>query len=876
MKLIKAFFLFTLLIVTSYIQAQSLRTYTTVRLTGAPPVIDGKINEAVWNEANWTSDFIQKEPMEFEPPTEQTAFKILYDDDHLYVAVMAYCKDVSKIERRLGRRDSFEGDWIGMGFDSYNDNLTGFMFGVSAAGVKNDGIYTNDVDYDETWDPVWFVKVSIADSGWMAEMKIPLSQLRFSTRDDEMVWGLESMRQLFYNDEFSVWQPIPNESSSWVALWGKLDGISGIRPHKEVELIPYAMGGVEKSRKVEGDPFQTGTRWEYNAGLDGKIAVTNDLTLNFTINPDFGQVEADPSEVNLTAFESYFPEKRPFFIEGSNIFDFSVSNGHGPTGRDNLFYSRRIGRRPQHWPDVNENEFMRVPEFTRILGAFKLSGKTRNGWSIGVMESLTALTYAQIDSSGVRSKVPVEPLTNYFNVRVQKDINKGMTTIGGMITATNRFIHDSTLSFLPDAAYTAGVDFAQYWDKKNYYFRAKALASTVQGSPASILDLQLAPQRYYQRPDVGHHRLDSSMTLLSGWAANLEGGKIGGGHWRFGERLTLLSPGVEFNDMGYLRRADFITQTSWLSYEIWEPISVFRSASMGLEQMAGWDFSGRFLYWGGSVYGHTTFINYWSAGASVGYNGFDVDRPALRGGPALIAPPNMYWRVWFDTDSRKKFVFEPYFSSGVRSQGYGSWFDVGMEMDYRISTSLEVSVEPGYYSGSTYAMYVETITAKGKPNYLVASLRQHVTSVDLRINLSLTPDLSIQYWGQPFIFSGDYSQFKEVVDAGNYKVQNQFHVFTPDQIAYDAKTDTYSVSEQGNGVADYTFENPDFSFFEFRSNFVVRWEYIPGSTAYFVWSQGRTGDTPTGEFTLGDHLDDLIKVDPSNVFLLKLSYRLSF
>ena len=244
MKLIKAFLLVPLFIVTGYIQAQSVRTYTTVRLTGAPPVIDGKIIEEVWNEAGWTGDFIQKEPMEFEPPTEKTSFKILYDDDHLYVAVMAYCKDVSKIERRLGRRDSFEGDWVGMGFDSYNDDLTGFMFGVSAAGVKNDGIYTNDVDYDETWDPVWFVKVSIADSGWMAEMKIPLSQLRFSTRDAEMIWGLQSMRQLFYNDEFSVWQPIPNESSSWVALWGKLDGLVGLRPHKEVELLPYAMGGV--------------------------------------------------------------------------------------------------------------------------------------------------------------------------------------------------------------------------------------------------------------------------------------------------------------------------------------------------------------------------------------------------------------------------------------------------------------------------------------------------------------------------------------------------------------------------------------------------------------------------------------------------------
>jgi len=872
---LKPIILWLLLMTALHGFAQEKRTYTTKKLTGDAPAIDGRINEEAWAQVEWTGDFTQKDPYEFANPTQNTTFKIIYDDNNVYVAIMVNYNDLSLIERRLGRRDSFQGDWVAIAFDSYNDGLTGFSFGVSAAGVKNDLIVTNDVNSDDTWDPVWYVKVGSMDSGWVAEMKIPLNQLRFSNTDNELVWGLEVMRQLFHNDEFMVWQMVPNESSSWVGMWGILEGISNIRPRKEIELVPYLMGGLKKNERVEGDPFQTGTAWEYNAGLDGKIAVTNDLTLNFTINPDFGQVEADPSEVNLTAFESYFEEKRPFFIEGSNIFNFSISNGNGPTGMDKIFYSRRIGRQPRHWPETADGESMEVPEFTRILGAFKLSGKTRNGWSIGVIESVTNQEFAQIDSLGSRRKELVEPVTNYFNARVQKDFNKGNTTIGGIFTATNRFINDSALNFLPSAAYTGGIDFAQYWQDKNYRIRANAIASTVQGTPESILDLQTAPQRYYQRPDVGHHRLDSTLRILSGWGASVEGSKIGGGHWRFGERVTAISPGLELNDQGFVRRADFITQATWLGYEIWEPFGSFRSLSIGIEEWAGWDFSGRFLYWGASAYGSARFKNYWSVNTGINYSGYDVDRPALRGGPALIAPGN--WSAWLgvSSDDRKKLVFEPELEGGYRSQGYGGWYDAGLSVSYQITNALQVSLEPGYHFGDQYAMYVETIRINNRDQYLVASMKQHIASADFRIDYSITPDLTIQYWGQPFVFSGDYHQFKKVIDAGNYDVKNQFHIYSPDQIEYNSQTDAYSVSEKGDGTIDFSFENPDFSFFEFRSNFVVRWEYIPGSTAYLVWSQGRTGDTPNGDFTLNDHMNNLIDINPTNVFLIKLSFRIS-
>ncbi len=845
------------------------RIYNTSRIVGSPPVIDGLVNDNAWELVDWSGNFTQKEPYEYEPPSQQTAFKILFDDNNLYVAIRAFDTEPDKIEKRLSRRDGFEGDWVAISFDSYNDNLTGFGFAVTSAGVKGDVIMTNDNQMDDTWDPVWYVKVSTDEQGWISEMKIPLTQLRFAKVEDH-VWGLEVMRQLFRKEEFSVWQMVPQDASGWVSLWGKLEGINNINPKKEVELIPYLMGSLEKSEMIEGDPFATGTKWGYNAGLDGKIAVTNDLTLNFTINPDFGQVEADPSEVNISAFESYFEEQRPFFIEGSNIFKFPIAGGHS---RDNLFYSRRIGRRPHYYPDVSDNEYVDMPNFTRILGAFKLSGKTRNGWSIGVLESVTNKESATIDSLGVRNKEIVEPFTNFFNARVQKDINKGNTIIGGMVTATNRFITDSTLKFLPESAYTGGLDFTNYWNDRSYYLKAKGVISSVSGDSSSITDLQTAPQRYYQRPDESHLNVDSTLTTLSGFGGNIEGGKIGGGNWRYGMRTWWLSPGTDLNDMGFMRRSDVINQSAWLEYIIWTPFSVFRSMNYSLMQWAGWSYSGRHLYTGLRFGTRAQFTNYWSYSTGVRWEGVDVSRMELRGGPSLLYPAN--WKTWLSisSDSRKKLVFSIMGGIEIGNNNDKLHQDIDMEISYRPFNSLQLSLEPEFTVDYDKTKYVETIDRVPGDPYIVGSLTRHITSMDIRIEFSVTPDLSLQYWGQPFIYTADYFRFAEVVDAGNTTIDDQYHVLAENEISYDEVSDKYTVIE--NGQASVTFYNPDFSVFEFRSNFVIRWEYIPGSTAYFVWSQGRAGDVPYGDFDFNEHINDLVDVAPTNVFLLKISYRIS-
>ena len=865
--------LFVLLAIPSYGQ-DSIRNYHTTRITVKPPVIDGKVDDAAWDLVEWSGEFTQREPYENQEPSQQTAFKILYDDNNLYVAIRAFDTEPDKIERRLSRRDSWEGDFVAVGIDSYNDDMTGFAFGVNASGVKNDGIATNDTDFDDTWDPVWYTKVSIDELGWLAEMKIPYTQLRFS-KQEQHVWGLEILRVLFRKEETSIWQMIPQEAAGWVSLWGELRGIEDIKPKKEVELIPYVMGDLMTYEKEDGNPYMDGTDWGANAGLDGKIAVTNDMTLNFTINPDFGQVEADPSQVNLTAFETFFQEKRPFFIEGSNIYNYPVSGSGGFFGRDNLFYSRRIGRRPHYYPDLMDDDYIKAPEFTRILGAMKLSGKTQNGWSIGVLESVTNNEKAKISNHGEERKEIIEPLTNYFNTRIQKDINKGNTTIGGMITATNRFINDSTLDFLPTSAYSQGLDFQNFWKEKTYYISLKTVFSEVYGSTEAITRLQEAPQRYYQRPDVSHVSLDTTKTSLFGNGGTIEGGKASG-HWTYGGRFTWRTPGLDLNDMGFLSLSDYFNEAVWGGYRLWEPFSIFRSMNINASQWSGWDFAGRHLYTGINLNFNTQFKNYWSFGTGINYQFFDIDRHQLRGGPALRAPGGT--GNWFNvsSDSRKKLSFGISMRNRWGNDQYTKSFGTSLRIRYRPLDFLQISVEPGYNNQKQQIIYVGTFDYNDEDQYVLSAIKQEIISADIRINLSITPDLSIQFWGQPFLFSGDYSDYKKVTDpmADNWK--DQYHSFTDNEITYDENENMYLIDDNGDGHTDYSFDNPDFSFYEFRSNLVIRWEYIPGSTAYLVWSQGRTGDSPDGRFSFSENVNRLLDVHPENVFLLKISYRFSF
>ncbi len=471
----------------------------TAAVVADSPEIDGWINEETWEKVPWEGNFQMHEPYDDRPASQDTRFKVIIDQEYIYIAIRAFDTAPDSIVSRLTRRDDIDGDFVAVLFDSYHDLQTAFAFIASAAGSKLDFYMTNDGDSeDDTWNPIWWVETQIDDQGWTMEAKIPFSQLRFD-RSGGGVWGMQVARSLFRTNETSFWQPISREAPGFVHLLGELHGLQNITPKKQAEITPYAVTSAEWYEAVPEDPFLSdGNDQNLNAGVDAKIGITNNFTLDLTVNPDFGQVEADPSQVNLTAFETFFEEQRPFFIEGKNIFNYPLAVHN----MDNLFYSRRIGRRPNHYPELDEGEYASVPRFTKILGAAKVTGKTKNGLSVGVMESITANEKAEIDNNGDRRMESVEPLTNYFATRVSKEFQKGNTILGGMVTSTNRFNDEKHLDYLHSSALSGGLDFKQYFADRSYVLSLSSYMSQVNGSEEALLRTQTSPVHYFQRPDA--------------------------------------------------------------------------------------------------------------------------------------------------------------------------------------------------------------------------------------------------------------------------------------------------------------------------------------------------------------------------------------
>ena len=621
------------------------KTYQ-AKFTSSPPVIDGSIDDDTWQTGEWQGGFTQYEPRNGAASSQKTEFMLLYDNNNIYVAFKAYDRNADSIVRRISRRDNGEGDFVGVAFDSYHDMQTGFAFITNAAGVKNDFIWSQDGrTEDDTWDPIWFTGAKIYDWGWAAEMRIPLTQLRFRI-SDEGVWGLEAFRRIFRNQETSVWQFIDRNASGMVHNFGTLTGLTGIKPRKQADITPFAVGSLETFESEDGNPFATGRTWKYNAGLDAKFGLTNNMTLDLTVNPDFGQVEADPSEVNLTAYETFFEEKRPFFIEGNNITSFRTGLGDGDLGFDNLFYSRRIGRSPHLSADTEDNEYARMPRATPILGAAKLTGKTTDGLSIGIVEAIAAEGRAEIDSLGERSWQTVEPLTNYLVSRVMKDFGGGRTIIGGAFTNTHRFLDNTGIDGLVRNANTAGIDFTRYFgEERDWFITAAAGGSNLSGSKTAIEKIQRSSVHYFQRPDADYVEVDPERTSLNGIGGNVQAGKVGG-HWNFMAFTYLKSPGLDFNDVGYLQSADGIISGLWSAYRFDKPFSIFRQIRPNANFWTGWDFGGTHLFTGGNLSIYVQFKNLWWTSIGGNYEGNSLSNNLLRGGPAMLYPSSV--NSWFN------------------------------------------------------------------------------------------------------------------------------------------------------------------------------------------------------------------------------------
>jgi hypothetical protein len=838
------------------------------------PVIDGDLADACWNAVEWGTDFVQWEPEEGAAPSQQTAFKIVYDDRAVYVAYRCYDTDPSEIDNILARRDGFPGDWVEINIDSYHDLRTGFSFTASVSGTRGDEFISNDGSHwDGNWDPIWEFKTRIDEEGWTAEVKIPLSQLRYGNKD-EHVWGIQVHRRLYRKEERSLWQPKSKDESGWVSRFGELHGIEGIPAQRQIELLPYASAQTERFEAVDGDPFNDGRDSDLGAGLDGKFGVTSDLTLDFTINPDFGQVEADPSEVNLSAFESFFQERRPFFIEGSNILDFQIapSIAGGSFTADNLFYSRRIGLRPHHSPDLGIDEYAQVPDNTSILAAFKLSGKTKKGLSIGVMDNITSRETAHIEAPGGPRDETVEPVTNFFVARAQQDISKGNTRIGGMLTAVNRSIDDDHMAFLHSSAYSAGIDFFQYWGNRAWYVAANGAFSHVKGDQSALLETQTSSARYFQRPDNTYESVDSTRTSLSGHAGSLRLAKTSGrGNFRFETGAAWRSPGFEVNDIGFLRRADEINQFTWVGFSVRNPVSIFRRFGINGNQWLDWDFGGTSLARRVNMNGNADFLNNWSAGAGATRTLETISNTALRGGPSSKWPGNWNANFWVNTDHRQR-IFGG-FGGGLTSGDEDSYDfrNVWLDLAFRPSNALRVTLSPFYSRNKDEMQYVTTESAGSQERYLFGNLDQKTAALTVRIDYTITPNLTVQYYGSPFASSGKYNEFKRITDPLAESYRDRFHVFDDTEITYNPTDDAFDIDENGDGNVDYSIENPNFNVREFNSNLVLRWEYQPGSLLYLVWSQARTDFITDGGFGVGKEWDAIFGSHPRNIFLIKVS-----
>jgi len=849
------------------------RIYETARVDGVTPVLDGHLDDSAWDRVDWSGEFVQRQPEDGAAPSAQTEFKLLYDDEALYFGFRMH-DDPELVRSMLARRDHFPGDWVEINIDSYHDQRTAFSFTLSLSGTRGDEFVSNDGNrWDGSWDPVWEGATGLDDGGWTAEMRIPLSQLRFDGAE-EQVWGLQVQRRIFREEERSTWQEIPRDCSGWVSNFGEIHGIRGIKPARRVEIMPYTVARAESFEKVPGNPFRDGSTSDLDFGMDGKIGLSSDLTLDFTINPDFGQVEADPSQVNLTAFETYFQERRPFFVEGADILDLplapAITGGHFT--RDRLFYSRRIGKSPSHYPDLAGDEYAKVPENTSILGAAKLTGKTAGGLSIGIMESVTALERADIAAPGGDRQEAVEPTTNYFVGRVMQDLRGGDTVIGAMMTATNRNIEDAQLGFLRRSAYAGGVDLQHSFLDRDYRLEARVFGSQLRGDAEAIDLVQTASARYFQRPDNDHVDYDPTRTSLGGSAGSLLLMRTGndtnlmfqtGGAWR--------TPGFEINDLGYMQRADEINQSTWVGYTKRNPFSIFNRWQLNGNQWFNWDTGGTYLGGAVNMNSNWEFKNRWGGYLGVTHSYDGISNTALRGGPSSRWPggTEMNFNLWSDHSKDVRFSLGGWGEKGDddSSDTWNAWTSIAV----RPNNALQISLNPSYTHTLRTMQYVDTVVYGDESRYIFGSLNQQTVSLTFRVDYCLTPNLTIQYYGSPFVSAGSYSRFKRVTDPHADRFTDRFDTYGGSEIDYDWATAEYVVDEGDTGPEDYRFDDPAFSIHDFNSNLVVRWEYDPGSTLFLVWSQSRFDFMGDSSFSVLDDLDDLFGVHPHNVFLVKFN-----
>lgn len=840
-------------------------------------VIDGNLNESIWNSNIGFSHFGQREPNEFAEPTEKTIVYFAYDDQALYLAARMFDSSPDSIIKHLGRRDSWtKNDRILFFIDPYYDKRSGFYFVLNASGTMADGVMYNDDWDDDSWDGVWEGKVNIDKHGWTAEMKIPFSQLRF-VKSEDYVWGINIKREIARKNESVYLSVQPLKESGFVSRFIDLVGIKNISPSSSLEILPYLTGKAEYLKHQPNDPFNSGSIYTPGVGADIKYALGSNLILNASVNPDFGQVEVDPAVVNLSDVESFFQEKRPFFIEGNSIFKFGQG---GATNYWNfnwstpsLFYSRRIGRTPQGiLPDA---DFYDIPKGTRIIGAAKLSGKIGDGYNFGTISSITAREHAQLQINGNRSEVEIEPLTYYGIFRTQKDFNNGKQGLGIMATYANRFFKDELLkNQLNTNSFVSGIDGWTFLDdNKEWVFTGWAALSKIEGTENRMISIQRNSQHYFQRPDAKSFSVDSSATSLTGYAGRFYINKQKGNVF-FNSAFGIISPKFDVNDLGYQSRADNINAHIGAGYMWTEPNNFFRRAETGGAIFINTDFDYNINGTGIFSFNSIQFANYYSLNLNMGFNPETVNSRRTRGGPLTLNPSSWNMNFNIGSDSRKDFVF--YIGGQTYQQGRSSSKSLWVEFVLKPSTNINLSFSPEYYINNENAMWVGSFKDAAAAEtfgrrYVFANLNQKTFVTGIRLNWTFSPELSLQMYVQPLFATGEYSNFKELAKSKSY----DFNTYGENGSTLTYTDGSYTVNP-GNGGSQFSFNNPNFNFKSLRGNAVLRWEYSAGSVVYLVWTQDRSDFENNGEFSLGKSFNRLFEAEADNIFLLKFTYWLDF
>ena len=842
------------------------KTAQAAQIRGSVPRVDGFLDDAAWDSAVPITDFAQKVPLEGAEPSVATEVRFLYDSDALFVAARMFHPDPERIRTTLTRRDAeSDAERIVIALDTYLDRRTAYTFGVSAAGVRFDAYHPEDSDAAETrFNPVWTARVQIDEQGWTAEMRIPFTQLRFNSTDSQL-WGVEISRFLPERNEEIQWVLIPRESAGFASNFGDLAGIEGIRASRRIEILPYSAGGLTLRSDVDpADPFEqkVGGR----AGLDLKMGLGPNLTLDVTVNPDFGQVEADPSEVNLTAFETVFSERRPFFTEGNGALD----GRQGYIRLPRWYYSRRVGASPRGGVS---GDFVKRPARTTIGTAAKITGRLASGLSLGVLAGVTPREQAQSydTASGVTTQVPVEPTAAYGVVRLQQEVGQQQSAVGLVLTSTQRSMEtgEPLTALLGNAAYTAGVDWKARVKDGMYEFTGFAGVSRVEGDSLAMQGLQRSSARYFQQPDQDHKTFDPLLTSMSGYTAGVRADKNAGRWTVWGTGFNARSPGFEINDLGQLRSSDDLDFNADFQLRDTQPGTIFRFWQLGHSTQGAWSY--------GAVRSRTTvnqtltltFHNFWNFRYNTTRTLRGMSDNLTRGGPLMGTPSGWSYDARLSGNPGARVGWNTSVNV-VHDELDGFRRTVGGGLQFRLTPRWQAAIDVSHVRSRNMQQYVTRRDDGGAATYggryIFSQIDQSQLSMPVRLNYTFTPDLTVEVWAEPFAASGRYSNFGELAARGS----RELRLYGTDGTSITAQPDSSHVITDGAGT--FTIDNLDFNRLLLRSNVVVRWEWAPGSTLFLVWQQNRAEFAPSGDFVGVGSLGESLGAPGDNFFALKVSY----